>query len=201
MIRLVALVCCLGLSACTQITNRIGNNYGADLQYVLDVAEAQTIDGVLARMGPPHRIAAVGEGYVFLYFFFDIDEDQIGLGSKIPGLRAFKLSLASAEADELVAVLQFDAAGQLLAAGRWQDIEELGQGGAFGLAIMYNSIVDSARLTDDAWTVNQWGASLVKPLPVGLNRANSPDSGGNGLELRGSPTRVGQRALEPASTR
>lgn len=198
--RLLVLACCLVLASCTQITSRIGDNYGADLQQLLEAEQVQTVDDVLARLGPPHRVAAVGEGYAFLYFFFDIDEDQIGVSSQLPVLRLFKLSLASAEADQLVAVLQFDAAGQLLAAGRWKDVEGLGSGGSIGLAILYTSIIDSDRLTEDAWAVNQWGASLLKPMPRGLNHFNTADSGDNGLELRGSPNRIGQRTLESPRT-
>ena len=147
-------------------------------------------------MGPPHRIASAGDGYVFLYHHFVIEEDQIGLGSDLPVLQWFKLSLASAEADELVTLMAFDNEDQLVAVAHSKDLEELGQAGSMMLAIQFSSIIDSGRITRDSWPINNWGRSLLKPLPMALNDGHAPDSGATGLELRDTPSRVGQRTLE-----
>jgi hypothetical protein len=42
---------------------------------------------------------------------------------------------------------------------------------------------------------HHWGMSLLKPLPKTLNAANDIDDGEHGLEQRGTPIAVGQRAL------
>ena len=147
-------------------------------------------------MGPPHRVAGAGDGYVFLYHHFDIEEDQIGLSSDLPVLQWFKLSLASAEADELVTVMAFDSADKLLTIAHAKDLEELGQAGSMVLAIQFSSIIDSGRITSDPWPINDWGRSLLKPLRKALNDSHAPDSGATGLELRDTPSRVGQRTLE-----
>jgi hypothetical protein len=42
---------------------------------------------------------------------------------------------------------------------------------------------------------HQWGMSLLKPLPKTLNAAHDIDAGMHGLEQRGTPIAVGQRAL------
>ncbi len=195
MARLLALVACVLLGACTQIGNKIGNNYRADLAPLLK-QEQRSVDDVLSALGPPHRVARAGEGYAFLYHHFDIEEDQIGLGNQVPVLEWFKLSLASAEADALVTLLTFDASDQLTAIGHVKDLEELGQGGSMMLNIMFTSIIDAERILDDPWLINHWGMSLAKPLPAALNTPNSPDDGAAGIELRGTPRGIGQRSLE-----
>lgn len=195
MTRMLALVACVVLGACTQIGNKIGNNYRAELAPLLR-GEAETVDDVMAAMGPPHRVAAAGGGYAFLYHHYDIEEDQVGLGSTLPFLEWFKLSLASAEADELVTVMTFDDQDQLLTISHWKDLEELGQAGSMMLAIQFSSVIDSSRITTDPWPINNWGKSLLKPLPAALNDVHAPDSGDAGLELRDTPARVGQRTLE-----
>jgi hypothetical protein len=193
--RVFVLTACLVLGACTQIGTKIGNNYRAELAPLLR-AESGSVDDVLAAMGPPHRVAAAGAGYLFLYHHYDIEEDQIGVSSDLPFLNWFKLSLASAEAEELVTVLGFDDQDQLVAVSHWKDLEELGQAGSMTLAIQFSSIIDSSRITTEPWPINNWGKSLLKPLPAMLNDPYAPDSGGAGLELRDTPARVGQRTLE-----
>jgi hypothetical protein len=195
MTRALVLVMCALLGACTQIGTKIGNDYRAQLAPLLR-GEGRTVDDVMAAMGPPHRVAAAGSGYVFLYQHYDIEEDQIGLSSEVQFLKWFKLSLASAEADELVTVMTFDQQDQLVTISHWKDLEELGQAGSMMLAIQFSSIIDSGRMTSDPWPVSDWGQSLLKPLPASLNEFSSPDSGAAGLELRGTPANVGQRTLE-----
>ena len=194
-IRVLLLAMCLLASACTQIGNKIGNNYRAELAPLLS-QDAYTVDDVLAALGPPHRVARAGQGYAFLYNHFDIEEDQIGIGSDTPVLSWFKLSLASADADALVTLFQFDANGQAIATGHWKDLEELGQGGSMMLAIMFTSIIDTGRMTSDPWAINHWGMSLTKPLPAAMNSVHAPDDGEAAIELRGTPDEVGQRTLE-----
>jgi hypothetical protein len=188
------LVCVL-LGACTQIGNKIGNNYRAELAPLLEQQQGN-VDDVLVALGPPHRVARTGEGYAFLYHHFDIEEDQIGLGNEVPVLEWFKLSLASAEADALVTLMTFDLDDQLIAIGHVKDLEELGQGGSMMLNIMFTSIVDAERMILDPWAINHWGMSLAKPLPAALNTPNAPDDGDAGIELRGTPRGIGQRSLE-----
>jgi hypothetical protein len=195
MTRAVVLAACVLIGACTQIGNKIGNNYRPELAPLLR-GEAETVDDVLAAMGPPYRIAAAGSGYVFLYHHYDIEEDQIGFSSDLRFLKWFKLSLASAESDELVTLMSFDADDQLLSVSHWKDLDELGQAGSMMLAIQFSSIIDTSRITSDPWPVSDWGQSLLKPLPAALNDAHAPDSGAAGLELRDTPSQVGQRSLE-----
>ena len=195
MSRWLLLAVCILLGACTQIGNKIGNNYLPELAPLLR-GEADTVDEVLAAMGPPHRVAAAGTGYVFLYHHYDIEERQIGLSSDLAFLQWFKLSLASAEADELVTLMSFDADDQLLSVSHWKDLEELGQAGSMMLAIQFSSIIDASRITIDPWPISDWGQSLLKPLPAALNDTHAPDSGAAGLELRDTPSAVGQRSLE-----
>ena len=43
---------------------------------------------------------------------------------------------------------------------------------------------------------NQWGMTLLRPLPETLNARQSLDTGANGLELTNTPVYAGQHTLE-----
>jgi len=195
MARICLVLMCALLGACTQIGNKIGGNYRSELAPLL-VAEQLSVDDVLLALGPPHRVARTGDGYAFLYHHFDIEEEQLGLSNRLPVLEWFKLALASAEADALITLMTFDGNDGLLTIGHVKDLDELGQGGSMMLNIMFTSIVDAERVISDPWAINHWGMSLMKPLPAALNSHHSPDDGSAGMELRGTPERIGQRSLE-----
>jgi len=43
---------------------------------------------------------------------------------------------------------------------------------------------------------NDWGASLLRPIPKTINSNSDPNSGQSGIQRRGTPTGTGQQSLE-----
>jgi hypothetical protein len=72
---------------------------------------------------------------------------------------------------------------------------DLGKGMAVQFIVAVQETIDSSFLTGPE-SQHQWGMNMLRPLPVLLNTPHGVDSGGSGLEQRGTPTRAGQRTLE-----
>ena len=76
----------------------------------------------------------------------------------------------------------------------------MGRGLSLQFIVKVAPIVDTKYL-EKPYPQHNWGFSLLQPLSMGLNRKQSLDSGNHGLEQRGTPTDVGQHALEFQGTR
>ena len=184
------------LSACTIIDKEVGQPFITEAKQLLVDAEEIHADDVLAALGPPQALSGVAGGYVFLYQHFTIRERQLGFSSDEPFLRWFKLSLADAEATADTLVLRFDTENRLVASGLVTTRDDLGDAGSVMFALNFQPMIDTAELDRDLWGPDRWGLSLLQAPIEAQNRDNSPDSGREGIELRGSPTGSGQRTLE-----
>ena len=74
---LAALSLAIALSACTQWRYELGSQLSPEM--LPEDAGNLSLSEVLARLGPPLRLSAAGEGYVLAWEFWKIREDTIGL--------------------------------------------------------------------------------------------------------------------------
>jgi hypothetical protein len=74
--------------------------------------------------------------------------------------------------------------------------DELGKGGSVQPIFALVPLVDTRHLASPHRPLNRWGMHLLQDLPVTLNAHQNLDTGQAGLELRGTPSKVGQRTLE-----
>jgi hypothetical protein len=164
---------------------------------------------ILNDLGPPTKVSALPNGFVFLYEYVVTRESQVGIGldigrnlgfkvnpeSEFDFTSLFRLGFARGHADREVLLFTFDKEG-ILVAQRYLEYEEnLGKGTGIQTFIGITSLVDSDHLTGDAIQHN-WGMSLLKPLPRTLNDRQSLETGTSGLQQRGMPTGAGQHTLE-----
>ena len=150
---------------------------------------------VLDELGPPANISSLADGFAFEYETLEINEQQFGISSSMDVIRWFKLAYGKAKVSREVRTVIFNKEGYVQAYGKKQLNEDVGSGMSFQFIVKVTQIVDTSYLEKPS-TPNAWGFSLLKPLPVGLNRVQSLDSGEHGLEQRGTPTEIGQRTLE-----
>ncbi len=183
-------------ASCTYINKEIGSDFTSDAVLLMEAGKPEHVDQVLSSLGPPQAVSALPEGYVFLYQHFEIQERQIGFSSDSEFLRWFKLAIAGADAEVDSLVLQFNSDNRLLAGGFSTSRSDLGEGGSVMLAINFRSLVDTEELASDLLGATNWGTSLLQRPPALQNRESSLDSGMRGLEMRGTPDKLGQRTLE-----
>jgi hypothetical protein len=155
-----------------------------------------TSDDVLNALGPPLQVASIPCGYAFLYESIHSSEFQLGLINNIPYLQWFKVISSSAEYDHQVLLLLFNHDHRLLLHQGKNTPMDLGDAFAVQTINSVDSLFDVSSVENDRIDISQWGLSLLEPLPVTLNRAQSLDSGLSGFEQRGTPSHTGQRSLE-----
>jgi hypothetical protein len=179
-----------------------------EIDVPVDHAEINLKEGVthyrtvLQQLGPPAEMSALPKGLAFLYEHIIANEKQIGISfGSIDILNWFKFSSGKGTADRQALLLIFDEKGILRQQGFQEYHDKMGSGLAVQLFIAIAAMVDSSYL-DDAVGPNEWGMSLLMPLPQALNIRQSLDTGTQGLEQGGTPAAVGQHTLElrPDST-
>jgi hypothetical protein len=178
---------------CSSFRTQMGHPLTTDTE---QFAEGESrVEDVVRQFGPPSQASQLTPGFVFLYEYSAIREFQLGFSVNVPILRYFKFIRAWNHLDQQALVLTFDDQGVLRGAGggRWK--ESLGGGSAAQPVFVSISLSDVSRILRPADT-HDWGESLLKPLPVALNSAQSLRSGEHGLQLRIAPARVGQQTLE-----
>jgi hypothetical protein len=183
----------LALGGCSSFEVRRGEALPSEqLDFEIGVAER---GAVLDALGPPLRVAALGDGVAFLYEEVVTRETQIGVSLDALNLGFLKAVVARGEADRKAVLAVFDADGVLraLAQDAWR--EDLGAGGALQLLWVAVPLSDAAELEVDPPAVH-WPAHLLAEVPVALNRVQSLDGGAAGLEQVATPREVGQHALE-----
>ena len=150
---------------------------------------------VLATLGPPLRLSALEGGYVLAWEYWQIQENQVGVSLRAVGADFFSLDWGAADTRGEFLLLAFDTEHRLTDSTlvRWD--RELGGGQGVQPLFSFVSVVDINDLTEPLPT-HRWGASNWQDLPRSLNRAQRMDTGGAGLEQRGSAATVGQHALE-----
>lgn len=193
-VALSLLLCaCVLPTGCSVIRQDVGQALVVDLDAV---AKAADYHQVLRVLGPPHAVSAVDHGMAFLYEEVDLTERQIGISLGTNDVSLFKAVLAREIADRQVLVLIFDADGKIRAHSyrQWSDIAA--QGGALQVVFVVANVADEGDLNDPP-PAHRWGGGLLEPdLARQLNRPNSLDAGHTGIEQKGTPTNIGQHALE-----
>lgn len=195
---IVFIVSLINLTGCTSITKHIDKPLGSS---PTELAKAQIhYYKILDELGPPAYISSLSDGFAFQYETLQIDELQFGLSADIDFFRWFKLAYGNAEVERDVHVFIFNKEGYVQAYGNKQIKDDAGKGISYQFIVKVAQVVDTKYL-EQPFAQHNWGFSLLKPLPVGMNREQSLDSGAHGLEQRGTPTAVGQRTLELQTVR
>ena len=147
-------------------------------------------------LGPPHKLSRTDHGMTFLYEEVDLLERQLGLNLGAGEIVLLKAVAAREYAERRTLLLTFDAQGrkQSLNYHEWSDIAA--QGAALQFVFIVASVADEGDLNDSP-SSHRWGFGLLEAdLPRALNRRTSLESGESGVELKGTPTNIGQHALE-----
>jgi len=191
----LALLLCIGLllSGCSVIRQDVGQPLVVNQEAL---AKASDYHQVLRMLGPPHKLSRTEHGMAFLYEEVDLEERQIGISLATDDIALFKAVLARENADRKALLVTFDTDGRIQAYGyrAWSDIAA--QGGALQFAFVVANVADEGDLNDSP-AGHSWGFGLLEgDLPRLLNRQNSLDSGNAGVGQKGTPTNVGQNALE-----
>jgi hypothetical protein len=150
----------------------------------------------LRLLGPPHKLSRTDHGMTFLYEEVDLVERQLGFGLSTDDVSLFKAVIAREIADRRTLIVTFDAAGntQSFNYREWSDIAA--KGAALQFIFVLTGVADEGDLNDSP-AAHEWGFGLLEAdLPRALNRQNSLDTGNAGVELKGTPTNIGQHALE-----
>lgn len=152
----------------------------------------------LEQLGPPTTVSSYENGVLFLYEYTKTKEIQLGLSvnkDELPWLSWFKLSLGRGYADRQAILMIFDDQGilRILSFDSWE--RNLGGGSAIQIFFSVHKVVDTSMYYVSTGP-NQWGMTLLRPLPETLNARQSLDTGANGLELTNTPVYAGQHTLE-----
>jgi hypothetical protein len=118
----VALVLSLGLlllSGCTQWRYELGTRVSPDA--LSDTGQGLTLTEVLARLGPPARLSAEGEGYVLAWEYWQIREDTIGMSLGFLGADLASVDWGDAHMHGEFLLVTLDRQHQVTATGfaRW----------------------------------------------------------------------------------
>jgi hypothetical protein len=187
---LAGLACGLG---CSSFRTQMGRPLPTGTE---QFAEGQSrVEDVARQLGPPSQASQLSPGFVFLYEYSAIREFQLGISVNVPILRYFKFVHAWNHLDQQALVLTFDDQGVLRSAGGGRSKESLGGGSAAQPVFVSISLSDVSRILRPA-DAHDWGESLLKPLPVALNSAQSLRSGEHGVQQRIAPGNAGQQTLE-----
>jgi hypothetical protein len=192
--RLLLLLLAVAASGCSTLYKRV--DLGLSDQDVSFASDNPHFHEVLDELGPPSRLSAAGDGFVFLYEDMLIRELQTGIGGQQGWLQLLKLSFADSKLFRKTAILRFNSDGILISKAISETREELGKSGAIQPILSVQQLVDTARFEDDASEPQRWGYDLLRPIPQVLNTAQSLDSGQAGVEQSGTTSDMGQHTLE-----
>ena len=189
--RTTALFACLLLSACTQWYFELGEPVN---ELELPPESVTYLSEALAMLGPPQRISAGESGYILAWEHWIVRENSFGFSLGMIGADVLSADIGNLYAKGEFLLLTFDRDHILTAVSRtnWDNRRGGGQ------AVQPFGFVDVVELGDLVGRMPQhrWGASMLERLPEALNEGSDPDSGEAGVEQRGTPESVGQRALE-----
>jgi hypothetical protein len=193
MSRLSLLLASLLLTACSQWTYELGQPLK---EAALRPGMAATDLGeALATLGPPLRLAAVADGYVLGWEYWQIREQSLGVSLGALGADLMAIDWGQAQLAGEFLLLRFDLAHRLTASAFTTWDEHGGGGTALQPSVALVDLVDVGDLLKPL-PQHRWGALSLGELPVALNRASDPDGGHAVLEQRGTPKGAGQRSLE-----
>lgn len=177
------------LEACTVSTTEVAG----PSEFPPDAIERHVSNykDVLNAFGPPAKLSAIPEGFIFLYEGVRSREKKIAIS-----IKSFSLGFARGDGEFSATVFIFDPKGTLIGAA--QDHREQDLGLSFAIGVKSASAINQDVYLVPA-TQHRWGMSMLRQLPRTLNAANDLDSGIAGLEQTATPSIVGQRTLESAS--
>jgi hypothetical protein len=180
------------LSGCTRWTYDIGQDLSA--KEVPRVDDQLQLADVLDRLGPPHRLSALPNGYVLAYEYWHIVEDKVGFSLNAVGVDFLSVDWGDARTRGKFLLLSFDRDHRLVDS----TFEEWARDAGGGQSIQPLGLLSVVSVDDLTHPMPQhrWGAFSLEKLPVTLNADNHMDSGQNGLEQRGTPVNIGQHSLE-----
>jgi len=191
----LALVLCLSalVSACSVWSYDLGNPLSA--LAVPEAHEQTPLGEVLAKLGPPHRIAAGDSGYVMAWEYWLVSETSVGLSLGFMGADFLSIDWGDARVKGEYLLLTFDREHELVSTTVSEWDNDAGGGGAVQPLFGFVSVVDVDDLTE-RMPQHHWGAAALQPLPKALNNPSNPELGQGGLQQRGTPTGTGQQSLE-----
>ena len=189
----VLLLSCSVLQGCSRMTYDIGRELSAQQKPAVD--DNLEIGDVLEKLGPPHRMSALPNGYVLAYEHWHIVEDKIGVSLGAAGADFLSLDWGSARTSGEFLLLSFNSQHRLVDSTFETWDRDAGGGTGIQPFVSVVSVVDVGDLTNPM-PQHRWGAFSLEELPVTLNANSHLDTGQAGLEQRGTPISIGQRSLE-----
>ncbi len=195
LIRILAVAALLIASTgCARIQKELGAPF-ENREYAAASAPVHFSE-VLDAYGPPSKISALPGGSLFLYEHVSLTEIQWGVALMGTFGKYFKAVFGGSKAVSEIAVFTFDEAGFMT--GKAADTFVSNPGGGSGLTLIFKvkelTDLDPFILTQQG--IMEWGLALTELSGIGLNRAQSLDSGSGGLEVMVVKDVIGQRTLE-----
>ena len=157
--------------------------------------ERLSLGEMLDRFGPPLRMSATDTGYVMAWEHWQVRENSLGFSLGAAGADFLSADWGEIRARGEFILLTFDRE-HMLTAAEYATWDKHGGGGqAIQPFMSFVSVTDTEGLLDRR-RQHRWGMTMTQRLPEALNTQSDPHSGQAGLEQRGTPTAVGQQALE-----
>jgi hypothetical protein len=181
------------LSGCTQWRYELGMKLSQD--DLPDENAGLSVTEVLQELGPPHRLSALGTGYVLAWEHWRIREDTIGLSLGAMGADLLSFDWGSAHMHGQFLVVTFDRHHKVTSSAFALWSTDAGGGQAIQPFLGLVTLVDVEDMVGNM-PQHPWGRALMEPLPEAINSRSRPDTGQNGIQRRGTPSGTGQRSLE-----
>ena len=189
---LAPLLLCLALGGCTQWDYTLGTPLAAP--DIPGAGDRPTLGAVMERLGPPHRVSAADGGLVLAWEYWHVRENSLGFNLGPVGIDFLSIAVATVDTRGQFLLATFDRDHRLTATTFSEWDNRIGD----GRAIQPFGVVDLVTTGDlvSGQTQHRWGAAMLRRLPETLNSESDLDDGASGLEQRGTPENIGQRALE-----
>ncbi len=187
----MALVVGLLLSGCSQWYYELGETLPEGIE---DEAQGQSLASVLARLGPPLRLATADDQLLMAWEAWQVRESAVGVSLGFAGADFLNADWGSAKIEGDFLIMTFNAQRRVTAAQRVRRDNRLGGGAAIQPFFSFVSVVDVEDLLLPL-PQHRWGQGQLLPLPQVLNNPGMPGLG-TAIEQRGTPTGSGARSLE-----
>ncbi len=191
-LRAASVILLMLLGGCTQRFYALGMPLPPEDSEPVAGASLQT---VLAQLGPPQRLTRTAAGWTMGWEHWRVSESAVGASLGVLGVDALTFDWGDARVRGDFLMISFDADREARSVSRVVWDNDIGGGTAVQPFLGVAPILDVADLLVPL-PQHGWGAGALMPLPTALNSDNRPGMGSNGLEQRGTPTGIGQRALE-----
>lgn len=188
----IILVAALLLCGCTQRFYQLGMPLpGAAAEPVAGAS----LHAVMAQLGPPQRLTRTASGWTMGWEHWRVSETTVGASLGVLGVDALTFDWGDARVRGDFLLVSFNADREATSVSRAVWDNDIGGGSAVQPFLGVAPLVDVADLLLPL-PQHIWGGAALMPLPTAINNDNRPGMGSNGLEQRGTPFGIGQRALE-----